>query len=541
MPETTRQRSGLLRALMSFAGPTFLSRVLGLVREMAIAQVFGVSAATDAFWVAFKIPNFFRRLFAEGSFSLAFVPVFTEVKQTQAESELRVLISRTAGTLGAVLLLLTALGMWFAPEVAAVFAPGSVDQPAKLGLIADLLRITFPFLLFVSLTALCGGVLNSFQRFALPAATPLILNVCMILAAWWLAPRMDIPVMALAWSILLAGVLQLLIQFPALRALNLLVWPRWGAAHAGVRRVLRLMVPTLFGSSVAQINLLLDVVIASYLFEGSQTWLAQTDRLLEFPLGMFGVALGTVILPALSRHHVDTDVRGFSAALDWGLRMALLIALPAMLGLMLLAEPVLYTLFHYGQFTSFDVRMSALSLLGLSLGLPAFVLAKVLAPAFYARQDTATPVKAGVASMIANMVFNVLFLAMLTWWWPATPELQALPWLQRIGQTPGLHLALALASAASGYLNLFLLWRALRKRGDWQPQAGWGLHLLRLVVACMVMVGVLWAGLQWWADFEALDFRVRALQLTVLVVAGITSFAAVLRVMGMRPGDLSGH
>ncbi len=541
MSDSARQHSGLLRALMSFAGPTLLSRVLGLVREMAIAQVFGVSAATDAFWVAFKIPNFFRRLFAEGSFSLAFVPVFTEVKQTQAQAELRELISRTAGTLGGVLLLLTALGMWFAPQVAAMFAPGSVGQPEKLGLIAEMLRITFPFLFFVSLTALCGGALNSFQRFALPAATPLILNVCMIVAAWWLAPMMDIPVMALAWSILVAWVLQLLIQFPALRSLNLLVWPRWGAAHSGVRRILRLMIPTLFGSSVAQINLLLDVVIASFLFEGSQTWLAQTDRLLEFPLGLFGVALGTVILPALSRHHVDTDAKGFTAALDWGLRMAVLIALPAMLGLMLLAEPVLYTLFQYGQFTPFDVQMAALSLVGLSFGLPAFVAVKVLAPAFYARQDTATPVKAGIASMIANMVFNVVFLAALYVLWPAPPAAEGLPWLQRVGQTPGLHLALAMASALSGYLNLFLLWRALRRRGDFQPQPGWGRHLGGLLLACAVMSLVLWLGLSWWSDFANQGFRMRALQLSVLIVAGITSFVAVLGALGMRPADLRGH
>ncbi len=414
-------RPSLLRSTLIFSSGTFVSRILGLVREQAIAYAFGANAATDAFWVAFRIPNFLRRLFAEGSFSVAFVPVFTEVKEKRSHEDLKQLVARTAGTLGGVLLVVTALGVLGAGWVARGFAPGSIDEPVKLALTTDLLRITFPFLLFVSLTALAGGVLNSFHRFGLPALTPVILNLCMIAGALWLAPHLDTPIMALGWAIFAAGILQLLVQLPALRALDLLSMPRWGWNHPDVRRIMRLMVPTLFGSSVAQINLLLDTLIASFLIAGSQTWLAQTDRLLEFPLGIFGVALGTVILPSLSRHHVATDREGFAKALDWGLRTALLISVPAMLALVLLAKPILATLLQHGRFTAHDVDMAALSLSALSFGLPAFALVKVVAPAFYARQDTKTPVRAGIVAMIANMVMNIVFVALLFALWH-TPE-----------------------------------------------------------------------------------------------------------------------
>ena len=324
----------LLRSMMSFSAMTFVSRLLGLVREQVIAGVFGANWMTDAFLVAFRIPNFMRRLFAEGSFSTAFVPVLTEVKEKRTHEELRDLVSRTAGTLGGVLLIVTAIGVIGADQLTAIFAPGALlEQPEKFRLTSDLLRITFPFLMLVSLTALASGVLNSFHRFALPALTPVILNLCMIGAAFWLAPKMAIPITSLAWAVLLAGVLQVLFQLPALRKLDLLTLPRWGWSHPDVRRILRLMIPTLFGSSVAQVNLLLDTLIASFLIVGSQTWLGYSDRLLEFPLGMFGVALGTVILPSLSRHHVNTDRAGFSRALDWGLRTTLLISIPAMIGL----------------------------------------------------------------------------------------------------------------------------------------------------------------------------------------------------------------
>jgi len=530
----------LLRSMLSFSAMTFISRLLGLVRDQVINAVFGVSWKTDAFWVAFRIPNFMRRLFAEGSFSTAFVPVFTEVKEKRSHAELKTLVARVAGTLGGVLLVVTAVGMVGSDAITALFSPGAMAQPEKFQLTSQLLRITFPFLLFVSLTALAGGVLNSFHKFALPALTPVILNLCMIAGALWLAPRMEVPIGALAWSIFGAGVLQLVFQFPILRKLDLLALPRWGWAHPDVRRILRLMIPTLFGSSIAQVNLLLDTLIASLLITGSQTWLQQTDRLLELPLGVFGVALGTVILPSLSRHHVSTDREGFSKALDWGLRTALLISVPAMLGLMLLAAPIVSTLFQHGRFSAHDVDMTALSLTALSFGLPAFALVKVLAPAFYARQDTRSPVRAGVAAMIVNMALNIIFVGILFALWHG-PEQLTDGWFAGIARVPGLHMALALASALASYLNLWLLWRALRREGIFARQPGWGRHLARLACACAALTAVLLAGITFWHGWSDWPTLTRVWRLSVLIGTASVAFAAALFATGFRIRDLRGH
>ncbi len=535
-----RHGHGMLRGLLSFSSMTFVSRILGLVRDQAINYAFGANAATDAFWVAFRIPNFLRRLFAEGSFSTAFVPVFTQVKETRPHADLKALVANVSGTLGGVLLVVTALGLIFTPQVAMLFNPGAVDDPARFGLVVHLLRLTFPFLLFVSLTALAGGALNSFGKFGLPALTPVILNLCMIGGALWLAPRLQVPILAMGWAVLVAGVLQLLFQLPALRGLDLLSLPAWGWHHPDVRRVMKLMVPTLFGSSVAQINLLLDTVLASFLFVGSQTWLSQADRFLELPLGLFAIALGTVILPALSRHHVNADRTGFSKALDWGLRNTLMIAVPAMFGLMLLAQPLVATLFQHGRFTAFDTRMAALSVFGLSFGLPAFALVKVVLPAFYARQDTRTPVRAGVTALVANMVLNFALLAML--YFAMVPEAaRAKGVFAALSATPGLHLALGIASALASYVNLGLLWRWLRRDGVYQPEPGWRRFALRLVLACAALCAVVLAGLYWAPDFTAAPVAQRIAWLLGLVAAGVVAYGATLFAMGWRLRELRGH
>lgn len=528
----------LLHSMMSFSGMTFVSRLLGLVREQVIAAVFGASWMTDAWLVAFRIPNFMRRLFAEGSFSTAFVPVLTQVKEKRSAAELRDLVSRTSGTLGAVLLIVTALGVFGADQLTAIFAPGSyLEQPEKFRLTSDLLRITFPFLMLVSITALAGGVLNSFHKFALPAITPVVLNLCMIAGALWLAPRMAIPITALAWAVLAAGVLQLLLQLPALRGVGMLTLPRWGWSHPEVRRILRLMIPTLFGSSVAQVNLLLDTLITSFLIVGSQSWLGYSDRLLEFPLGVFGVALGTVILPSLSRHHVNTDATGFSRALDWGLRTTLLISIPAMLGLVVLAKPIVATLFQHGAFTAHDADMVGLSLAALSFGLPAFAIVKVLAPAFYARQDTRTPVRAGVIAMISNMALNVVLVGVLFFCWQ-NPATQGAGLLARIAHVPGLHVGIALASSLASYLNLWLLWRALRRHGVYHHEPGWGKHVMRLAVACIAMTLVALAGLLLWPDWTTASSGQRVLHLTVIIVTAAGIYLSVLFAGGLRLRDL---
>lgn len=528
----------MLRGLLSFSSMTMVSRVFGLIRDVVISVVFGATAATDAFWVAFRIPNFMRRLFAEGSFSTAFVPVFTEFKETRSHAELKELTSRVAGTLAGVLMVITALGLIFTPQVAWLFNMGvAAEDTGKYGLTIDLLRLTFPFILFVSLTALAGGALNSFHRFGIPALAPVILNLCMIAGALWLAPHLDVPILALGWAVLFGGIAQLLFQLPALARLDLLTLPRWGWGHAGVRKVVRLMIPTLFGASVAQINLLFDTVVASLLFVGSQTWLSLGDRFLELPLGVFGVALGTVILPSLSRHHVRSDRQAFSRAFDWGLRTTLLIALPAAVGLMLLSGPLVATVFQHGAFRAFDARMAALAVFGMSFGLPAFALVKILLPAFYARQDTRTPVRAGVASLVANMVFNALILAILYMLW-ASPADRAQGVMHALAATPGLHLALGLASAAASYLNLGLLWYWLRREGAYERQPGWWGYLSRVALACLAMAAAVAALLLWLPDFTRTGLEARIVNLALLVGAGVAVYALALLALGFRPRDL---
>lgn len=529
----------MTRGVLSFGGMTMLSRVFGLVRDQVFNTTFGTNWMTDAFWVAFRIPNFMRRLFAEGSFSTAFVPVFTEIKETRSHDDLRALVARTAGTLGGVLLLVTALGLIFAPQIATAFTQAD-RAPGQDQLITDLLRLTFPFLLFVSLTALAAGALNSYNRFGWPAFTPIILNLCMIAGALWGSKFTEPPIIAMGWAILAAGVLQLLFQLPQLAQLDLLAWPRWGWRNADIRKVMRLMVPTLLGSSVAQINLLFDTFIAAMLVHGSQSWLSTADRFLEFPLGVFGIALGTVILPTLSRHHVNTDRAGFSKSLDWGLRTTLIIILPAMLGLMLLALPLVSTVFQYGKFTAEAARMTALSVFGLSFGLPAFALVKTVLPAFYARQDTRTPVRAGLVSMVANMVFNVGLLALMyVLWVPDAAKAGGV--MAALAAVPGLHFALGIASALSSYLNLVLLWRWLRKADVFELQPGWGRFLLRALLANAAMAAMLLFTLQLAPEFTEVGKWQRIGWLALLVAGGAATYALAMLALGFRPRDFREH
>ena len=529
----------MTRGVLSFGGMTLLSRVFGLVRDQVFNTTFGANWMTDAFWVAFRIPNFMRRLFAEGSFSTAFVPVFTEIKETRTHADLKALMARAAGTLGGVLLVVTALGMLFAPQLATGFTQAA-PAPGQAALITDLLRLTFPFLLCVSLTALAAGALNSYHRFGLPAFAPIILNLCMIAGTLWGSKFTDPPILAMGWAILAAGVLQLLFLMPALAKLDLLALPRWGWRHPDVRKVMRLMVPTLLGSSVAQVNLLFDTFIAAMLVHGSQSWLSTADRFLEFPLGVFGIALGTVILPTLARHHVNTDRAGFSKSLDWGLRATLIIILPAMLGLMLLALPLVSTIFQYGKFTAEAARMTALSVFGLSFGLPAFALVKTVLPAFYARQDTRTPVRAGLASMVANMVFNIALLALLVALW-VPEEARQDGVMATLARVPGLHFALGIASALSSYLNLVLLWRWLRRADVFDLQPGWTRFLVRLLLANLTMGLALWFGLQVAPDFTVVDKWQRIGWLGALVGGGALVYAVAMLVLGFRPRDFREH
>lgn len=511
----------LLKSTALVSAMTLLSRILGFARDLVFAQKFGASVATDAFYVAFRIPNFMRRLFAEGSFSLAFVPVLAEIRQSGDPQALRRFIDHVCGTLAGILLAVVGLGMLAAPAVVAVFAPGFLADAHKFELTAGMLRITFPYILLISLAGFAGGILNSFSRFALPALSPVLLNLALIAAALWLAPLFAEPVQALAWGVFIGGVLQLGMQVPGLMALGLLPRPRWGWHDSGVRKVLKLMVPTLFGSSVAQVNLLFDTLVASFLVTGSVTWLYYTDRLLEFPLGVFGVALGTVILPHLSARHAASDPQGFTHSVDWGLRLGLFIALPASLLLVMLAEPMFWTLFGYGRFSALDARMSALSLGMLATGLPAFIAVKVLAPAFYARQDTATPVKAGIASMLSNMAFSAVVVG--AWWWSGKP---------------GAHAGLALSSALAGYLNAGLLLHWLRRAGVYQPERGWSRFLLSLALATAVAAALLWFALRFGPAWPALPAWLRLAWLSALCALAAVAYLGTAVALGLRPRHL---
>ncbi len=520
-------RLKLLRSTATVGAATIVSRVLGFLRDMVLARLFGASGDTDAFFLAFKIPNFMRRLFAEGSFSLAFVPVLSELAAAGDRRALKQFIDHVAGTLLAVLLVITAVGVLAAPAVLAVFAPGwALEGRPEFGLATDMLRITFPYILLISLTALAAGILNTFERFLVPALTPVLLNLALIAAALGLSQRLEVPVMALAWGVLAAGVIQLLFQWPALARLGLVPRPRWGWRHEGVRRVLRLMVPTLIGSSAAQVNLLFDSVIATFLVTGSVSWLYYSDRLLEFPLGVFGVALATVILPNLSRKHAERSAEAFSDTLDWALRLALVITLPAAAGLAALAEPIIATLFQYGRFEAEDVRMAGLSLVAYSFGLPAFIAVKVLAPGYYARQDTATPVRYSLVAMGSNVVMNLLFVGGLLWLGFAGP-----------------HAGLAAASAASAWLNAALLYRGLRRSGTYTPVPGWWRVGLAVTVGCIVMtVLLLWLnpGLAAWAEARAGE---RALRLGLYIGAGAAMYGVAAFLVGLRPAHFArgGH
>jgi putative peptidoglycan lipid II flippase len=539
---------GLLRSTAVFSSMTFLSRVSGLVRDQVYAAVFGAGPAMDAFVVAFRIPNFMRRLSAEGSFSMAFVPVLAEYKANQDHAAVKALVDRVAGTLMAALLVLTAVAVLAAPWVMRLFAPGFEVGSEQSRLAIEMLRITFPYALFISLASLAGGILNTYQRFAIPALSPVLMNVSMIAAALGLAPLMPRwgidPVLALAWGVFAAGILQLAFQLPSLAKIGLLPRPKWGVAHAGVRKIMKLMVPTLFGSSVAQVNLLINTMMASFLIGGSVTWLYYSDRLLEFPLGMFGVAIGTVILPHLSSRHASTDPQGFSKGLDWGFRLCLLIGIPACIGLILCAEPLVATLFQYRKFTALDARMSSLSVMTQSIAVPAFLLVKVLAPAFYSRQDTRTPVKAAVVSVIANVVFTTLFFVGVLWLTDAGQAALAKTrgdWFAALEYLPGTHALLALAIALAGWLNALQLWWYLRRASVYRVQDGWGRFLRQVAVASVAMLLVLIALLWLWPDWTPWSWWQRGWRLGVLVGAGGLIYGATLWLQGIRPRDLRGH
>lgn len=506
-----------------------LSRVMGLARDVIFARVVGADAFADVFFVAFKIPNFFRRLFAEGAFAQAFVPVLGEYREKGSQAAVKDLVNRVTGTLGITLLGLTLVIVVAAPVMAAIFAPKwFVDEPEKFAATADMLRITFPYLLFISMTGLAGGILNSYDRFAVPAFTPLLLNVTLITAALVAAPLFDQPAFALAWGVFVAGVVQLMFQLPFLQRIHMLPRPKVDWQDSGVRKILALMAPAIFGVSVSQVNLLLDTMLATFLPTGSVSWLYYSDRLAELPLGVFAVAIATVILPNLSRHHAANSQQAYSETLDWALKMVLIIAVPAAAALTLLAEPILVTLFYYGDvMTARDMAMATLSLRAYAIGLVAFMLIKVLAPGFFARQDMRTPVRIGVIAMLSNMVLNLLFVIPLHYYW-------------QIG-----HLGLAAATSVSAFLNAGLLLIYLRKKGIYSPAGQWLKFSVQLSCAVVLMIATLLLVADWLEVFnqaiwQQLSWWQRSGNIMGLCLAGFVTYASFLMMSGFGIADMRG-
>jgi len=526
-PEKTRKTRGLLKSAAVVSSMTLLSRILGLVRDVVFARFFGAGLVMDAFFVALKLPNIFRRFFAEGAFSQSFVPVFAEYDETRTREEVKELADRVAGTLGLILFGFTLLGVIGAPLLISVAGMGWVlnpdaDSADKFELAVDMLRWTFPYLLFISLTALAGAILNTYQRFAVAAFVPVLLNVVLISFAAFVAPEFDRPGMALAMGVFVAGVLQLLFMLPSLARIRMLPKPKWGWRDSGVQRIAKLMAPAIFGSSVAQINILFDTLLASFLVTGSISWLYYSDRLMEFPLGVFGIALATVILPNLSREYASESAEAFANMLDWALRLVMLIAAPAAVGLFVLAGPALTTIFFGGRFDANDVDMARVSLMAYSFGLLGFTLVKVLVPGYFARQDTKTPVKIGIIALLVNMVLNVAIVV---------------PWYQ--SGAPGPHAGLALATSLSAFLNAGLLYLGLRKAGVLVHGDGWARFLVRIAVACAVMAMLLHEFVppaHAWLEASLWD---TCLWLAAAVGGGAVTYLGVLLATGMRPAELS--
>ncbi len=522
-------KNNLLKSSVIVSSMTFISRVLGLVRDVVIANLVGASLFADVFLLAQKIPNFMRRLFAEGAFSQAFVPVLNETLTQGSREDVKQLINKVFSVLASVLLLVTVLAVLGSSGLAALFGMGFIGdalEAEKFPLLSLMIKITFPYLMFISLTAFAGSILNSYKQFVVPAITPVFLNLSMIVAAVFVAPGLELPVMALPWAVFCAGVIQLLFQLPFLWRLGLLPRPvliiskkswqqKWH--DSSVQKILKLLTPALFGVSVVQINLLLDSIIASFLVTGSISWLYYSDRLLEFPLGIFGIAVATVVLPSLSRKHAEKSAREFSQILDWGIKLVLMIGIPAAIAMIMLSEPLMLTLFQRGQFSAFDASRAGSSLVAYSLGLIFFMLIKVLAPGYYARQDTRTPVKIALKAVAANMILNLILFYPLA------------------------HVGLALATSLSATLNATLLFTGLRKKGIYAKGHRWYRWSFQVFTASSVMAVLLWIlmpELSLWQQGSGF-FRIK--WISILVASGLISYVSVLFLLGVRFKHLVHH
>ena len=508
----------LLKALSTISGMTLLSRVLAFVRDILIARIFGAGMATDAFFVAFKLPNMLRRLFAEGAFSQAFVPIFSEYKNRRGNDETKLMLDHVTTLLALILFVVTLIGIIAAPVLVYISAPGFVATPDKFKLTVQLLQISFPYIFFISLVSVAAGILNTYNKFWVPAFTPVLMNICFIAAALWLAPYCNPPILALAIAVFVAGVVQLLFQIPFLKKIGMM--PRFSInfKDEGVRRILKQMGPAIFGVSVSQISLLINTIFASFMIAGSVSWLYYADRLMEFPSGLLGVALGTILLPSLSKLHSNGDTAEYSKMLEWGLRLIFMLALPAALALGLIAVPLLATFFQYGAFGVNDVQMSRNALVGYSVGLIGILSVKVLAPAFYARQNIRTPVKVAIVTLLVTQALNLFFFMFVE-------SLQ--------------HAGLALSISLGACLNSGILYYLLRKYQIYQPQPGWFKFFTKLFAALILLGLTLWFGMGTEQSWLARTGWARVIHLSWLITAGIAIYFATLWVLGFRLRDFS--
>jgi len=510
----------LFRSAATVSGLTLLSRVSGLVRDILVARAFGAGPLTDAFWVAFRIPNLLRRLFAEGAFSQAFVPILGAARANRGEDAVRTLLDRVALLLTLALMAITLAGIAAAPWVVSAMASGlrGAARETEFGAAVWMTRMMFPYILCMSLVAFASGVLNTWRRFAVPAFTPVLLNLAMIGACLWLAPIMDVPIYALSVGVMAGGVAQLAVQWAALARLGLTprlslrVREAW--RDATVQRILKQMAPATLGVSVAQISLLINTNIATWLKPGSVTWLSFADRLMEFPTALLGVALGTVLLPSLSAAHARDDHGGYSALLDWGLRLVLLLGLPAAVGMALLSDGLVATLFHYGRFDAADVGQTRLAVIAYSAGLIGLLSVKILAPGFYAKQDIRTPVKIAIGVLLLTQLMNLAFVPLFS------------------------HAGLALAIGLGACLNALALLLGLRRRGVYRPGAGWAVFALRLLPALAALAALLIYADQRidWIGLQAHAWRRVACLASVLAASGLVYFS-MLFAFGFRPRD----
>jgi len=508
----------LLKVAASVSGMTFASRITGFVRDTLIAIFFGAGFLTDAFFVAFRIPNLLRRLFAEGAFSQAFVPVLGEYRTRMGDEATRELAGKVLAVLAAALFIATVIGVIAAPALVYLSASGFAKDAEKFALTVTMLRICFPYILFVSLVSFASGLLNTYGSFKAPAFTPVLLNLCFIAFMFLVAPHLERPILALAWAVFFGGIAQLLFQIPFLKRIGMWPKPRWDPGDEGVIRILKLMAPAALGVSIAQVSLLINTQIASWLGDGAVSWITYADRLMEFPSALLGVALGTVLLPSLVRHHGTDDRQAYSRLLDWGLRVTLILALPAALALAILATPVISTLFWHGEaFTRHDVLMTRNALLGYCVGLAGLILVKVLAPGFYARQNIRTPVRVAIATLVVTQILNAAFV----------------PFFR--------HAGLALAISVGACFNAGWLWYLMRRSGGYTPEPGWGAFLLKLAVALYLMGGALWYAMGSESSWFEIAAGPRAMKLALVIVAGTVAYFASLAMMGLRLRDFSRH